>query len=494
MQLHLFKNASWSSLLIGIRAVTGLLSTLLAIRLLGPDQYGTIATYLSIFLIYLSLNSSFYTIVVIKLIASDRDKQQHVRCAVIAIATRFCIWSLLILCGVTLLLSLYVTQKTFIVFMQPKIFDKVILLMGVLTAVQICAALQAAMIEGAGRLDLMAKCQLISPFVTLIMLSINLFIDNMVDARIYLIVLCVAGTIDLVLLWSIRRLLYLSLIFRSYECKDVVSAFQLLRSGSLLQATSMLNLFLEPANKILLNYFSGPVVVASYDLAMRVFWGIQHLVSAPMRVFLYIDQNDCAEVGRIFGNVIKLLSVTVIAIHIIAVIFLFFVARYQLMIHETQLVIFSTIATVSNFGMIFITPLYLNLIGNNDLKFIFRTQFVLVSINILMTAVAVPFFGLVGAAFGLLMATFINFILIYLRCHINASVYDDPEIQLSQFKIRVATMLTLLLITIIWAITGGKYTLVLFAVILYMIFILVREPLVSKLINYFFPRIFRRKF
>jgi hypothetical protein len=111
-----------------------------------------------------------------------------------------------------------------------------------------------------------------------------------------------------------------------------------------------------------------------------------------------------------------------------------------------------------------------------------------------MTAVAVPFFGLVGAAFGLLMATFINFILIYLRCHIHASVYDDPEIQLSQFKIRVATMLTLLLITIIWAITGGKYTLVLFAVILYMIFILVREPLVSKLINYFFPRIFRRKF
>jgi O-antigen/teichoic acid export membrane protein len=62
--------------------------------------------------------------------------------------------------------------------------------------------------------------------------------------------------------------------------------------------------------------------------------------------------------------------------------------------------------------MILVLPLYNFLVGNEDLFFIFKTQSRLALINILASVALIPILGLIGAAFGLLIATLFNVIAI----------------------------------------------------------------------------------
>ena len=105
-----FRNASWSGLAAAIRAVTGLLSALLAVRLLGVGHYGHVATWLSLFVLYLSLNSSAFTMLVVKLVAAGSDGHQFERDGATAAAVRFCLWSLALLVPVTVFLSVYAVR------------------------------------------------------------------------------------------------------------------------------------------------------------------------------------------------------------------------------------------------------------------------------------------------------------------------------------------------------------------------------------------------
>jgi O-antigen/teichoic acid export membrane protein len=485
--LH-FRNASWSGLAAAIRAAAGLLSALLAIRLLGPSQYGHVATWLSLFVLYLSLNSSAFTMVVVNLMAIDGGAPRQQRTAVTAAAARFCIWSLAVLAGVTALLSASVTQLPVAVTSMPKPFSEVIQLMGVLTAIQIFIALQVALIEGAGRLDLATKSQLLGPLVILGVLATSFFGESAFGAHAYLILLCGAGAIDLALLWRIRRLLDLPLLPSDPEGGDAGGVLQLLRSGGLLQAASLLNLFLEPVNKFLLNHFAGSAVVAIYDLAMKVIWGIQHLVGAAMRVFLHIGSQDSAAVSRTFARAVVLLGVPVVAMHIAGTLFLFFAARYWLAIDGTELIIFFGIATISNLGMIFVTPLYLSLISRQDLVFVFRTQAVLATINVAVSAAAIPLLGVVGAAFGLLAATIFNAMAIYLRCCIDLGVYRGAGEPMLLARRRVALAIALLVATIAWSTYWVSQPLVIVAILVGLGVIMVREPLVAMMIEQFVAR------
>ena len=65
----LFRNAGWSGMAAAFRAASGLFNALLAVRLLGVENYGHIATILSLFVLYLSLNSSIFTALVVKLMS-----------------------------------------------------------------------------------------------------------------------------------------------------------------------------------------------------------------------------------------------------------------------------------------------------------------------------------------------------------------------------------------------------------------------------------------
>ena len=484
--LH-FRNASWSGLAASIKAAAGLLSALLAIRLLGAGDYGHVATWLSLFVLYLSLNSSAFTMLVVRLMAAGSDGAPVDRAAATAAAVRFSLWSLALLAAATVLLSVLVFRLSLAGGGPPEAFGTVILLMGLLTAIQIVVALQAAIIEGAGRLDLATKWQLVGPLVVVGALATSFVAGISFNADTYLALLCVGGVIDLTLLWNARGTLGLSLSLSAPLGGNSSGVLQLLRSGGLLQATSLLNVFLEPVNKFLLNHFTGSASVAIYDLAMKVIWGIQHLVGAAMRVFLHIGSQDSSAVGRTFVKAITLLGVPVVVMHTAGTLFLFGVARYWMAIDGTQLMILFGVATISNLGMIFVTPLYLSLIGRHDLIFVFRVQALLAVVNVLASCVAIPLFGLVGAAIGLLVATGLNVVAIYLRCRIEAEVFSNPEVPLLRTKRRVVLAISLLVASIAWATTGGGQPLVLLAILAGLGAMMAGEPLISRMIDQFIP-------
>ena len=479
-----FRNASWSGAAVAFRAATGLINALLAIRLLGVVDYGHVATALSLFVLYFSLNSSVFTVLVAKLMALRAVDAGEDRSVMLAAATIFSVASIALLVIVTLLLREWAPR--FISMGTPgdaldAEIQRVILLMGVLTAIQIVVALHSAIIESAGRLDLAMKWQLIGPAVVLTALSLSFFARLPLTASGYVVALCAGALTDLCLLWFVRRkVMPFSLPFWPSR-KRLDGLAHLLKSGGVLQAASLMNMFLEPLNKLLLNHFVGAPAVTIYDLAMKVIWGIQHLFSAAMRVFLHLGSQDEEAVGRTFSRVITLIGVPVVILHTIGALFLSWAAHHWMAIDATQLMAFFAIATVSNLGMIYITPLYISLIGRGDLHFIFRSQTILAITNVVVSLTLIPYIGLVGAAFGLLSATIYNVVAIYVRC--KDGTFDGLSDTLRGRGLRYALAVLLFAAAILLGVKGEESFIGLLGVLLGLAVIMVREPMVGALME-----------
>ena len=408
-----FKNATWSGAVTGFRALSGMANALLAVRLLGVESYGHLAALLSVFVLYLSLNTSLYTVLVARLMSPAIAEDPRARSEILAST------ALVTACALSLLILMtgmaFWIAPPFLGLVKHQGMGLAFLMMAALVAVQILAALQAAIIEASGRLDLAMKAQLFGSFALLIMLCLGYLLHLSLTAPAYVAMLCASACVDLGLLWVVRRMMLRLLVLHAGASPSMARLKELLRSGGVLQATSLMNLFLEPLNKLLLNHFVGPVAVTTYDLAMKVIWGIQGLFGAAMRVFLHLAHQDGAAVGRTYTRVISLIAVPALIMHTVGAILLSWVAHRWVNIEASQLMIFYAIATLSNLGMIFATPLYTSLISRGDLRFIFQSQAILALTNTFISIAAIPFLGLVGAAIGLLIATIYNVSAIYFR-------------------------------------------------------------------------------
>lgn len=478
----LFRNAGWSGAAAGLRAASGLVNALLAIRLLGSVEYGHVATALSLFVLYLSLNSSIFTALVVKLMAPDAVGEKHA--VLIASSSIFSVISMSMLVLVTLFLRELAPRLMSIDpgnFLDTEI-RRAILLMGALTAIQILVSLHSALIESGGRLDLAMKWQLIGPLVVLTSLAILFFMDMKVTTSGYVAILCAGAFTDLLLLWLVKRKVMSPIHLEWSIRKHLAGLEHLLKSGGVLQATSLMNMFLEPLNKFLLNHFVGASAVTVYDLAMKVIWGVQHLFGSAMRVFLHLASQNEKSVGVVFCRVITLIGVPALIFHAMAALCLSWIGHYWLGINVAQLMIFFTIATLSNLGMIYITPLYISLIGRNDLHFIFRCQVILAVTNASVSLVLIPYVGLIGAAFGLLAATAYNCSAIYRRCKAKSGTFDGIENALRKTWPRYLLSTGLFIAVIQVGVTGGGdfVSILLFCGLAV---ILLREPLVGYILN-----------
>ncbi len=482
----LFRNASWSGAAAAFRAATGLINALLAIRLLGVGDYGHVATLLSLFVLYLSLNSSVFTVLVAKLMAPRTTDASVDSSAMLAAATIFSVASIVLLVIVTFLVTelapRLLSLDTFGDAFSMEI-RRVILLMGVLTATQVVVALHSALIESAGRLDLAMKWQLIGPTVVLTALSLSLFTELPITASGYVVALCAGSLTDLFMLWFVRRKVMPSSLPFWPSRNRLGGLVHLLKSGSVLQATSFMNMFLEPLNKLLLNHFVGAHAVTLYDLAMKVIWGIQYLFSAAMRVFLHLGSQDEEAVGRTFSRVIALVGVPVVILHTLGALFLSWAAHHWMAIDAAPLMVFFAIATVSNLGMIYITPLYISLIGRGDLHFIFRCQAILAVTNVVVSLMLIPYIGLIGAAFGLLSATIYNVAAIYVRCRDNSGTFVGLRDTLRGREVGYVLTGLLFVAAIVLGITGEDSSMGLLGVLLGLAAIMVREPIVGTLLE-----------
>ena len=357
------------------------------------------------------------------------------------------------------------------------------MLLGCVTALQISSALQSAVIESSGRLDLAMKAQLLGPFSLAAILAGCFILHVQLSAAGYLSVLCIAFGMDLLVLFLVRWQLLRLKVIHAGTRPSLYGVKSLLISGGMLQAASLMNVFLEPLNKFLLNHFIGPVAVTSYDLAMKVIWGIQGLFGAAMRPFLHIAHQDGDSVGQICARAIGLIVVPVVIIHVLGGIMLIWVSREWVNIHSWQLFAFYEVAMISNVMMIAATPLYTGLIGRNDVTFVFRVQIVLAFTNLLSSLLLIPRLGLIGAALGLFVACLINIYAVYRR-HVALFGYrTDWHTAFGEKGLRLGLFFGLSLVI---AATGGfmsSMELPLMLVGLALVVMLVREPLAIEMLR-----------
>ena len=281
MKGHLH-NATWSGISASFKAAYGLLNVLLAIRLLGAEAYGSLATLLAWFILYLSLNSSIFTMLVVKLMALRHDERER---SDVLLASAL-LTSLSV--GFILVCSVLVGMRTSGVGGLGAGFGlsapDIPVLMAILVSTQIVTAYQSALLESAGRLDLAMKRQLVGPVVVLALLLFSFLADQPLSPAGDVGVLGLGAMTDLSLVWLARRAVMPWTGAMKVSRGTFNSLKTILRSGGQLQATSLMNMFIEPLNKLLLNHFLGGTAVSVYDLAMKVVWGIQNLCAAAMRV------------------------------------------------------------------------------------------------------------------------------------------------------------------------------------------------------------------
>lgn len=482
------RNGGWHGAMTLIRSALALLTSLLALRILGTANYGYLVTWMSLFFVYLSLNSNAFTVLVVRLIESRQSAQDAKYTVAINSAVAFGLLSLLLLGLLELLGYLCITNITFSATQLPGDFTGLVLIMGLLTSIQIFVSLQTAVIEGGGRLDLATKSQIFGPVVICILFAINYFSNSEMSVSEYLYILCFGAAVDALVLARVRQKLKL-IIFMSWpNLNSMRGLFQMLRAAGILQAASLLNLFLEPVNKFLLISFAGAPLVAAYDLAMKILYGVQHLFAAAMRVFLHMSNQGRLELGRAYAKVLILFGGPVVLAHVVGLLFVFFIAKYWADIEVNLIVIFFGIASISNLGMICITPLYMGLIARNEFLMVFKMHLLQALINVLFSCVLIPRVGLVGAAIGLLLSTLTNIYFIFANSDVERGALSDNNRDLVRLGRRVGALILILICVATWCIAeeGGVMTLcVLLSVLFY---ISCDEPLAKRLINYLFSK------
>ena len=414
MEVH-SKNATWSAVVTSLRVLVGFLLALLAVRLLGASAYGAVATLLSISALYLAAINSSSTIFVSRFVALHMDDLSG-RSELIVASGLLVTGAILLLIPITLVLAYWRTGISAHASHSVRFeIDATVLMTGALTTIQILVARQASLVEAAGRLDLAMKGQLFGSVALVVGLLAAFILRRALDDFHYLGALILSAVVDFCVLWSLRVKLYPA-VSRSRRSTNAVSILKdLIHSAWLLQATSLLNVFLEPMNKILLNNWYGPSAVTAYDFAMKLIWGIQSLFIAAMRVFLHLGSATGEEIVGAYMRMVALIAVPVMLVHICGAVLLTLVAHYWAHIDSSTLLPFYGIATISNLCMIFITPIYLSLISRGDMRFVFRTHAILAATNILLSLILVPTIGLLGASLGLVVATAYNTSILWCR-------------------------------------------------------------------------------
>ena len=87
-------NAIWGGLFSGLKTSSGLISAIFAVKLLGSEDYGEIATLLAIFVLYLGLNNSIFSILVGKIYALtplEKDNNKLFSASLLLTVSSICI-------------------------------------------------------------------------------------------------------------------------------------------------------------------------------------------------------------------------------------------------------------------------------------------------------------------------------------------------------------------------------------------------------------------
>lgn len=443
----LFQHASWGGVSAAIRLVFGVGNLFLAIRLAGADSYGYLALMLSVTAFYVAFVNSVHTIAVTRAAEYGRAAETADRLRLFS-----AVWLVTLLSVALLVLCTLPLGAAFVrAFVYPG-HDLVIveqladlrMLVIALAACQLLVAGNVAVIEGLGRFDLAARAQIFGPPAVFMLLAASFFTKAGVDivdvgwSYLLGVILELAVTS-----WTRLQMGYRRALLPSLQAGGMIP--ELLRHGLMLQGASLVNIFFDPFNKLLLNHFVGPASVTAYEIATKIVAGIRGLFGGAFRVFLQLSDRLGADGGEDYLKVLRYGMVPAMLMHGAGCVLMVLLSRFWLGVEMDELSLFYFLLVPSSIGIIFASPLYAALIGIRDLAFIFRMHVNLAVLNLLASCLLIPFLGLYGAGVGLTLTTAYNAAAEYRRYISKIGPIPGLRVEVGRLKGRFAVSVALTL-------------------------------------------------
>lgn len=407
----LFKNASWGGLSAAARLAFGVGNIFLAIKLAGSVAYGYLALISSVTVFYVALIGSVHTVAVTHAAHYRQRAGQEKN-----IESLFSLVWLVTCCSalILVLLAAWFGNSFVHAFVYwggdaevESQLSSLLILVVMMALSQLFSAGNVAVIESLGRFDRAAQAQMMGPFVVFICLMLLFLLGeeqwSVLDVGKAMIV---GGITDVILTSAARtKMGYLSAFKPSLQAIGLFGA--LFKGGVALQGARLINIFFDPLNKYLLNYFVGAESVSVYDFAIKIIFGIQGLFGGAFRSFLQMVGGLGGDSGQ---NYLKALSYGLVpAVVIHGVISIAFFSFFCLLGDAfSSLPYFFVLLIPGSLGVIVVAPLYSALIGAKDFGFVFKAHLILSVLNGVISVLFIPVIGLYGAGIGFLIATVYN--------------------------------------------------------------------------------------
>ncbi len=448
---NLFRNASWGGTSATVRLLFGMGNLFLAINLAGAVSYGYLTVMLSITAFYVALLNSIHTIAVTHAAELQRQPDSAHGLDILFSA----VWTLTLVGAAILGSAGFLLGQPFLhafvywggdILVENQLSQ--LLVFVVLIAIcQILGAGHVAVIESLGRFDLAAQAQLFGPPVVFMLMVFGFYDHQKLTIVEVGKSMLAGGVVDLLLAtWLRLKMKHLGSFKPSAETIKLFPG--LLSHGFALQGANLINIFFDPFNKFLLNRFIGPTSVSTYEVAMKIVVGIRGLFGGACRTFLQLSSKLSVEGSSDYLKVLHYGLIPAILMHGIGCVLMVLVSRYWLGGEMEYLPVFYFTLIPSSIGIIFAGPLYSALIGIRDLGFIFRMHLNLAVLNCIASVTLIPFFGLLGAGFGLSLTTAYNAWAEYHRYSRMIGIIVGFKQELRRVAIRVIISLTVSVIAL----------------------------------------------
>lgn len=393
---------------------------LIGIYLIGSEHFGYMTMLLSFSLLIVAINNGSYTILVRHLHEIDESGRGRKEVWLGAgLIYTFVVSALLLLliaiAGENLIDSvIYFGQDTLL----GKEIKSALYLLAVATTFDLFSMLAASALEGAGRFDLAAKGMLFYSVSLITGMLLMLGFAHGVSIPLIACVYLISSIVRVVVMYLVRlRVTGLSGLLPSHVRKGSDCIRSLLSEGGRVQGAGLLTVFVDPMNKMLINFFIGPSAVTHYDLAMRAVTSVQNVFAQGFRSFMAVSSSGTTSVTSIYRMILGHALGMAMLMYVIAATALVLLKGMAVIDIGQEVIWLFWIVLPSGVAIVAILPLYHVLIRRGDLNYILRLKAFLAIVNVGFSALAIPVFGLLGAGGGIAMATLINAILVYRRFH-----------------------------------------------------------------------------
>lgn len=408
--VRLFHNSFWGAVSAIFRMISSVTVVMLLVSIMGAASFGVVTIITTVTGILILVNTGLYATLIRRLIHARQESRSDV--SVLIVAGR-----LFTLISIVVMLAIYVSGKGILaeslyigdeISVSYEEFSAALDLAVLVVIVRAVIGYISALLEGFGRFALAAKLQMCSP--SMLLLTISAFALFGIDLSI--------NAYFPILLGSVIAELVLSMLFLAHtglygadmgylSMKPLRMLPSLLRDSLYLQTASILSMFVDPLNKLVVHAYVGPVGVASYEVAMRIIVAVRGIFSSAFRSFMQLSPdptNAGVQYGRLMGYVFN----PALILHLLMLMAMGAALTLGVPGIPLDSLYLSMIVLPTSMAIVSVSPLYSLLLGLGDYRYIVLLHFRLALFNAIGAIIFIPVFGVLGSAFALALATFYN--------------------------------------------------------------------------------------